>query len=763
MVSKMDLAGHQALPPSDLARGGRDSRVRFAWWSRGVPSKGSKQICIVTNGEISQSPRVVKEADALAEAGYDVVVVFAQAANWSLVMDQDILDHAKWRGRVVENWPAGVWRRILRAQIAARLGFFRVVSHFSLRSPIAELAYSRYFLEQLWIAIRARADLYIGHNAQSLPVVAWAARLTGAKYGFDFEDFHQGQTPVNEAGSLSSRLLSAIEARHVPGAEHITAASWGITNEVAALHKIVKPTTILNVFNWADRAKLPLAKKISGRRHELSLYWFSQIVSLDRGIQNVIQAMGRVREPVVLHIRGVLNPKVQIELMLLAQNSGVKDRIIFHGLIPPDELLATAAEHDVGLCLETTAVLNRDICITNKMFLYLLAGLTVVASRTRGQSEVLAKCSEAGFLYDSGNIEQLALIIERLARDPGLLAKAKASALAAARDRWNWEQESRTLAASVDDLLKPKSLVKLREMVGASDRDRSQRTARDGQASSDPNRVISSSDDFMRQSDLEIYRCPACRTQLSLQNEPVEQEAEVETGQLTCKACGAAYPIVNAIPRFAPESNYAKSFGLEWSMFPQTQLDESWQSLYKDRFFRTTDFPQSLAGQKVLEVGCGPGNFTGIILGTGARLFSFDLSKAVDGCRQNSCNWTHRHLLSLSQSDVAAPPFALGSFDKIVCLGVIQHCPDPEKAFSSLCRFLKPRGEIVIDCYQKQPFPRSSLAHITKHSLRTITKWMPPRTLLRLVRAGISGAYDVKMALSKTPGVGCIASRDPNR
>jgi SAM-dependent methyltransferase len=189
-------------------------------------------------------------------------------------------------------------------------------------------------------------------------------------------------------------------------------------------------------------------------------------------------------------------------------------------------------------------------------------------------------------------------------------------------------------------------------------------------------------------------------------------------------------------------------------MFPQTLLDENWQSMCEDRFFRTTDFPQSLSGQKVLEVGCGPGSFTGIILQTGARLFSSDLSNAVDYCRQNSCNWPNRHLLSLSQSDIAALPFAYGSFDKIVCLGVIQHCPDPELAFTSLCRFLKPGGEIVIDCYQKQIFPRASLAHILKHLLRTITKRIPPRTLFHLVRAGISGTYDVKMVVSKIPGIG---------
>jgi SAM-dependent methyltransferase len=258
----------------------------------------------------------------------------------------------------------------------------------------------------------------------------------------------------------------------------------------------------------------------------------------------------------------------------------------------------------------------------------------------------------------------------------------------------------------------------------------------------------------MKKSDLEVYRCPACQGRLSVQNEFIEQEAEVESGQLVCMGCGVTYPIVDAIPRFAPETNYADSFGIEWSVFSQTLLDQTWQYLYKERFFRTTDFPKSLSEQDVLEVGCGPGNFTGIILETGARLFSSDLSKAVDACRRNSRSWTNRHSLSLSQSDIAALPFANGSFDKIVCLGVIQHCPDPEQAFRSLCRFLKPGGEIVIDCYQKQTFPRASAVHIVKHSLRTITKRIPPRTLYHLVRVGISGVYDIKMALSKIPRIG---------
>jgi glycosyltransferase involved in cell wall biosynthesis len=406
-----------------------------------------KRICIVGYGEISQNPRVVKEADALCDSGYDVVVLFAQHAEWPVALDQRILDRAKWRGHAIEIWPSGARRRILRLLLKARVAFFRKLSTLSTYAPFAELAYSRFLLEQLWLAVRARADLYIGHYPQSLPVVAWAARLTGARYSFDFEDFHLGET---QADALTHRLLTVVESRYLRKACLITTSSWGIAREIARTHGLVEPITILNVFRWADRAQqLPAEAPRVGQR-PLSLYWFSQIVSLDRGLQDVIRAMQCLHEPVELHIRGSASAQVKAELMAVAQRCGVAGRIRFLDPVPPDDLLGSAAEHDVGLCLEVPVTCNRDICITNKMFLYMLAGLAVVASRTRGQAEVLEISPDVGFLYESGDHHALANIIERLARNHDLLAHTKTRALVAARERWNWERESQTLLTAVN-------------------------------------------------------------------------------------------------------------------------------------------------------------------------------------------------------------------------------------------------------------------------------------------------------------------------
>lgn len=404
----------------------------------------------MTNAPISQNPRVVKEADALSAAGYDVIVLFGQHAEWTRPLDRRILENAKWRGWPIEFWPNGVLPRIRRLALTVCASTFRILSKFSTAWPIAELAYSRLLPLQLWKATRQRADFYIGHNPQSLPVVAWAARYTGATYGFDFEDFHQGEISQDQMGTASNRLLTINESRYLRQARLITASSWGIAREVGRLHGLPEPVTVLNVFNWADRKQISSPVHMRGRQERLSLYWFSQIVSLDRGLQDVLHAMARLDEPVTLNIRGALTEEVKAELISIAQGYGIESWISFLEAISPECLVAAAAEHDIGLCLEVPTTPNKENCISNKMFIYILAGLAVVASNTRGHSDVLANSSDVGFLYESGDPDQLANIIKRLSRDRELLAQTKARALAAAEKRWNWEHESRTLVAAVD-------------------------------------------------------------------------------------------------------------------------------------------------------------------------------------------------------------------------------------------------------------------------------------------------------------------------
>ena len=59
------------------------------------------RICIVTPGHLASNPRVVKEADALHAAGYDVSVVAGDLTPAVRPFDRDVEAEAPWRVRRV--------------------------------------------------------------------------------------------------------------------------------------------------------------------------------------------------------------------------------------------------------------------------------------------------------------------------------------------------------------------------------------------------------------------------------------------------------------------------------------------------------------------------------------------------------------------------------------------------------------------------------------------------------------------------------------
>ena len=103
-----------------------------------------------------------------------------------------------------------------------------------------------------------------------------------------------------------------------------------------------------------------------------------------------------------------------------------------------------------------------------------------------------------------------------------------------------------------------------------------------------------------------------------------------------------------------------------------------------------------LEGKKVLEAGCGAGRFSEVILESGADLYAVDLSEAVEANYENCKQYPKYHVC---QADILNLPFPPGQFDIVICIGVVQHTPDPEKTMSSLCSQVLPGGMLVLDHY----------------------------------------------------------------
>jgi len=237
-------------------------------------------------------------------------------------------------------------------------------------------------------------------------------------------------------------------------------------------------------------------------------------------------------------------------------------------------------------------------------------------------------------------------------------------------------------------------------------------------------------DVFMNRADTEHYRCTACGEHFRVEDDfgPGRNDDMVE-GMLVCCSCGAQYPVTKGIPRFVPAENYASSFGYQWNIHRRTQLDSyTGQPISWKRLFSVSGWSSCLQGQVILEAGSGAGRFTEVLLRTGAEVFSFDYSNAVEANVSNNGEQPNLHLF---QGDIFNIPFSEGSFDKVICLGVLQHTPDPEKAFKKLAKCVKPGGELVIDVYGVTLF---SYLH-WKYALRPLTKRMNKERLYRSVMA----------------------------
>jgi SAM-dependent methyltransferase len=231
-------------------------------------------------------------------------------------------------------------------------------------------------------------------------------------------------------------------------------------------------------------------------------------------------------------------------------------------------------------------------------------------------------------------------------------------------------------------------------------------------------------------------RCPAHRGALTPQADD----------RLGC-ADGCRIPVVDGIPRFVTSDGYAAAFGRQWLAYARTQLDsETGTAISRTRLERCLGSPLlSLRGQVVLEAGCGAGRFTEVLLAAGARVFACDLSRAVEANRANCGHWAGHFVC---QADILDLPAAEAAFDLVLCIGVLQHTPDPEAAIRALAARVKPGGRLVVDHYKEPRGIAGLAAHVTPRALvRQALIRMPSAAATRASSAITTAVLPIHRAL----------------
>ena len=226
----------------------------------------------------------------------------------------------------------------------------------------------------------------------------------------------------------------------------------------------------------------------------------------------------------------------------------------------------------------------------------------------------------------------------------------------------------------------------------------------------------------------------------------------------TCEL-GHRWRIDRGIPRMVPsEDTYADSFGLQWRTYRTTQLDSrSGTTLSLDRARRCLGDEcwqalHSMPSVHVLEVGCGAGRFTEVLLSTGAYVTSVDLSDAVDANQENFPQGSRHRIV---QADVGELPFAPGQYDVVFCLGVVQHTPNPQRTIERLFDQVTSNGWLVIDHYTY------NLSEFTKTAplVRTVLRRLSPEVGLRWSHRLVDWFLPLHRAVRHQPAARMLLSR----
>jgi glycosyltransferase involved in cell wall biosynthesis len=416
--------------------------------------KSRKKICIVTPEYIYANPRTVKEADALWEAGFDVRVVFSQGnLEDAREFDSELLKEKPWRWQAIGWSPFRKDEHFLYIKSKIRYHLCRALPPilYSIKG-LAECSETRVYSELARLAAQEKADMYIGHYPGGLGAARYAAAFWKTKFGYDIEDLHTEEGDNDWQAIKRRARIRLIERRYLPYCAHVSCVTDFVADEISRRYGVEKPVVLYNCFPWKERARID--GKVKDRQGSvLSLYWFSQVIGEDRGIQDAIKAVGLLKGEAQLHLRGYLNEKVKRNLTCLAKTFQVENRLHFHPVVSPAELISRTVEHDVGLDLNQPTNLSRTFTLSNKFFFYLLSGLATGISEFYGIKQISSVIQKTGFSYPPGDYQALAKSLEKFILHPEFLQECKENSLRVAQERWNWEEECKKLLANINRAL----------------------------------------------------------------------------------------------------------------------------------------------------------------------------------------------------------------------------------------------------------------------------------------------------------------------
>jgi SAM-dependent methyltransferase len=149
---------------------------------------------------------------------------------------------------------------------------------------------------------------------------------------------------------------------------------------------------------------------------------------------------------------------------------------------------------------------------------------------------------------------------------------------------------------------------------------------------------------------------------------------------------------------------------------------------------------------RVLEVGCGPGNFACLLAEAGFAVLGLDPYGGLIELAREKRRARHLSLLAFQQGDLTDGRHAWeAAFDQVVSIHTLYAHPAPQRLLAEMWRVLKPGGYLVLVNHTRRLGPAATFADVRRQAgglaaLHALL-WLVPNALFEFGRQRVGPHY----------------------
>lgn len=387
----------------------------------------SVRVCCVSKSVAADEPRLLRNAEALRDAGHDVIVIgFAGGRSASPSVQSTLVDPGTRASVLAKGLQAG---RLLGVTATGR-GAVRTFDRFEDNALLAEAV------------VETPADLYIARHWEALPAVARAAKRHGAMYAYDSPELAFEQQLGNRRWRLLfRRYVEEVEAQYIGDAVFITAVSGRIADALQQHYRLTHlPTVLRNVPKY-------VAMPFREPGETINVLYHGGFAP-ERGVEQLIDSVKEWPPNYRLQLRGYGAAPFVDALRQRSSSAGLDNRIEFLPVVPMEEVVSTANRSDIGIHPLQGSSRQLRFALPNKLFEYVMAGLAVCVSDLPEMAAIVESYG-VGELIDQPTPAGIATTLDRM--DVEAIADYKRRSLVAARELC-WDKEKYRLLELVDKI-----------------------------------------------------------------------------------------------------------------------------------------------------------------------------------------------------------------------------------------------------------------------------------------------------------------------